>query len=96
MPFDCKIAPYSSRKKKSNEDETFVDTVTCKERVFESSLEILHELKNVTLKNLADKLKDVEQVDEMSPYTEIFGGKKRIIIKKNLEFGYCEILQKIK
>lgn len=57
-------------------------------------MEILHELKNVTLKNLADKLKDVEQVDEMSPYTEIFGGKKRIIIKKNLLFGYCEILQK--
>lgn len=77
---DCNIVPYIRKKKRLNEDETLVDAE--EDRNFETSLQILHQLKNVSLKNFADKLEDDESIDEMSPYTEVFGAKKRIVIKK--------------
>lgn len=52
--------------------------------------EVLSQLRKVNLKNFADKFGD-EEVDETSPYTEVFGGRKRIVIKK---MSLCWLLRK--
>lgn len=83
MNLECNIVPYSPKKKSPNRaksDETFSEFQGDEE--FEAHMEILDQLKTVNMKNFADKFEDDEPVAETSPYTEVFGGKNRIILKK--------------
>lgn len=80
---DCNIPRYFQ--KKSSPDYTEYDEqfpeFDDEEGQFEVWLDVLNQLKTVNLKNFAYKFGD-GPVCDTSPYTEIYGGKKRIVIKK--------------
>lgn len=82
ISLDCKVATYSPQKKSTNDtgNEMFVEIQ--KEEEFETFIKIMDQLKTVHLKNYADQFDDGEPVDELSPYTEVFDAKRRIILKK--------------
>lgn len=78
---DCNLSRYLSKRKSINVNyETFLQTD--EENEIEAHNEILQQLKNVYLKNFADQFADDEPVNEASPYAEVFGGKRRIVLKK--------------
>lgn len=80
---DCEIKPYLAKAKllKKNTDE---------EDFPEEYFHILNQLRRTTLNNVAEKFKD-KSIEENSQYTEVFGGKNRIIIKK---MSLCWLLRK--
>lgn len=80
--FDCEVNPYLAKttpKKSMNGDDYPVQY-----------FDILDQLKRTTLKNFAEKFGE-EPVEENSLYTEVFGGKKKIVIKK---MSLCWLLRK--
>lgn len=82
MDFECNLARYFQKKRKTNDENDEMRLLTEEENEFETHDEILQQLKSVTMKNFAYKYEFDEAVGEFSPYTEIFGGKKRIVLKK--------------
>lgn len=83
ISLDCDIIPYSLKKKSSKlavDEDSFSDFQDDEE--FDSHMEILDRLKRANMKNYADQFEDDKTVPETSPYTEVFGGNKRIVLKK--------------
>lgn len=74
---DCSVPPYTTR------DERNEDTIELEDSQFEKSFHLIKsELISTALKNYADKFED-QIINETSPYAEVLGFDKRIIVKKS-------------
>lgn len=73
----CGVIPFDKQKAKNVKPVNSVSNVD----IVKKYSCILSQLKNTSLKNFSEKFLD-RKVDEASSYLEIYGGKKKIVIKK--------------
>lgn len=89
IDLDSHIEPYSRKTTRSRQKESFEDEMGHYSSD-QSSEAIFGQLEHTSLKNFAYKFGE-EPIDEKSQYTDIFGGDKRIVIKK---MSLCWFLRK--